>query len=74
MKAATTKGTKARKYYTLVVLDTEGAYIEFGSYDKDDVLDAKAEFSIDGIKTKILVTGDSQEEIDAAFALVSKEK
>ncbi|MDX0260533.1 hypothetical protein GOC60_04820 [Sinorhizobium meliloti] len=68
-----------RKYHTLVAIDgSPGCLwgIEFGAYDLDTVKDEWAEMRDRGWKAKelkIITTGDTQAEIDAAVAELNKD-
>ncbi|WP_085025256.1 hypothetical protein [Ensifer aridi] len=68
----------ARKYHTLVAIDGSPGCpwaIEFGDYDLETVKDEYADMRDRGWKAKelkIITTGDTQAEIDAAVAKLNE--
>lgn len=59
-----------KKYYTLVTCEDGGPWaVQFGDYDKQTVRDEQEDYCDGGIPrryTKIITSGDSQADIDAA--------
>lgn len=67
----------ARKYHTLLVRDNAGEPwgAAFGDYDRDAVNDARDEathFEYRRSDTRIITTGETQDEITAAVARLNK--
>jgi hypothetical protein len=63
----------SKRYYTLATLTDAGQpharwCIEFGDYDRDVVEDEAELYREDGHKVRIVSSGDSQEDIEAAVA------
>lgn len=52
-----------KKYYTLLIFRNKKWEPEFGSYDRDDVKQEQDEYPKKS--TKIIITGDAQDMIDA---------
>ncbi|AGC35516.1 hypothetical protein RHEph01_gp005 [Rhizobium phage RHEph01] len=68
---------KPRKYYTLVALVDGRWGIQFGAYERGDVVAERAAYIENGEakarELKIITTGDKVEEINAAVAKLNGE-
>jgi hypothetical protein len=66
---------KPRTYFTLIARDDSPGCpwsIEFGDYVKSVVRDEAEEYRDQGLKTKIIETGETQREINEAVAAINK--
>lgn len=57
-----------KTYYSLAVKYEDGWCLEFGSYDREDVMDERKEYFNYTKRTRVLKTADNQAAIDKAFA------